>query len=223
MRHAARLALTATLVCCVTASAIDQRPLSSFSYDGQRLSDAVVEGVSAAGVEISGKNASGRPARIRVPLADAKKMPALQMRVRSEMDAAAQVKSAAREAAAKPVKVEPGEQLAFDTIQKMPDGWIVQVCEPEITEHRPITSGMGSVGGGGMVIAVSPETNWVRTPQLGLLRFYGALVAEGERIVTRVEKAAPRELDFDGSIRTLRVFDVVGSDRAEKSPSSPQQ
>jgi len=93
-----------------------------------------------------------------------------------------------------------GELQVFTAHRKISIGWLAYACER--TPYPPNKE------------VYSPK-EWEDGSQLVLVRFYGAPVAEGERIVTRVVRGRPEELEVGGELRVLRTFDVVGADRQE--------
>lgn len=221
------LMVSLTLMVATTAAAyaLDQSPMSSFRFGNKRLTGAYVKSVTSKGVEVVGSDERGRSASIVVPLGEAEKMASLQMRVRKEIELIRKKAADELRAEIDRHKANPGDEQGFDTYTKTPEGWVVYVCELERTMiSAGVRSAAQRVGmASGEYRPPSYKTEWAGGNQMALLRFYKNPAAEGERIVTRVEKGPPREIEVDGMTRTLRTYEVVGNDRREPTDRATER
>lgn len=183
----------------------------SFRHNDKSLSGAYVKEVTAVGVKLVGKDERGNLSSMTVPLEEASKSPALQLKAKKEIAEA--IAKPGRELRKEIDEIKRNQRLyakiqAFDAYTKVPQGWIVYILELEegLKAWSPSKMRKDSWDSGAM--------------QSALLVGYGKPVAEGDRIIAAVEERGIREVDVFGNPRTLRVFEVIGDEKKEDAEDS---
>ena len=203
--------------------ALDATPFPSFAYEGQQIRQAVITGVDTNGVTLIGKDAKGQERSLVIPLLAAQKMVLLNNKAKDEIGAVLEQQRSAEgeKRIAEYRRKNAGKEAAFDLHEKAPQGWVGYYCKKiKIQTSSVSRSSAQSIGfASGEYRPPSSREEWQQGDQMVLVRYYGKAMAEGERIIPRAEDKGVAEVEVGGHPRTLRVYDVVGDDRAENAPA----